>query len=190
MQLRRLVALFSLIFASLVACACDAGIEDIGLRDAGWKTYRNVEFGYEISYPAEWELTERPPEPGDVIETQWVRVAGVTERRDVPPSDESVLVAVNFQQGWCAGAGRIETRPIVVDSVQGIEQDCYRTELDCKPQPNCLSHPYGIARLFEGTNGRQNYLVLGDPTSDPLLVRRIIESFGFLDAGQRGGDGN
>jgi hypothetical protein len=168
--------------------ACNAGIEDIGLHDAGWKTYRNHDFAYEVSYPNEWEVSVRNPWPGDAIETQWVRLSGMTERRDTPPSLESVLVAVNFQASWCTEAGRIEIREIVVSGVPGIEQECFRTDPACEPKPNCLTQPYGLARFFPDALGVQNYLVLGDPTSDPLLVRRIIESFRFLEGGREGGE--
>jgi hypothetical protein len=170
------------------ALACNSRIEDIGLHDAGWKTYRNDDFAYEISYPRDWETSVRNPWPGDAIETQWVRFSGMTERRDTPPSLESVLVAVNFQADWCTEAGRIETQEIVVDSVPGIEQECFHTDAACQPQPNCLTQPYGLARFFPGALGRQNYLVLGDPTADPLLVRRIIESFRFLEGEREGGE--
>lgn len=181
LQRTRPLLLIALVLAILVTTACGINVEQIGLRDAGWKTYRNADFGYELSYPREWELETRDPEPDDAVETQWIRVSGVTERRDMPPSAESVLVAVNFQGPWCMGAGRIETKEIVVSAVPGIEQECYRVDPGCLPQPNCQSQPYGIARFFPGARGKQNYLVLGDPTSDPLLVRRIIESFRFLD---------
>ena len=165
---------------ALFLCGCGIEYENIGLHDAGWQTYQNAEFGYELSYPREWELQTRDPRPDDAIETHWSRVSGVTQKPDTPPSDESVLVAVNFQSGWCANAGRVETRDVVVDGVAGVEYECFRTGSDCLPQPNCQNNPYGIARFFENVQGRQNYLVLADPTSDPLLVRRIIESFRFF----------
>ena len=164
----------------LAVLACSVKYEDIGLRDAGWHTYRNTDFGYEFSYPRQWELQTREPRPDDDFETQWARASGVSQHSEGPPTSESVLVAVNFQGGWCSGAGRVDTRDIVAGGVPGREYECYNASPACQPQPNCFSQPYGIARLFEGVNGKQNYLVLGDPTSDPLLVRRIIESFRFL----------
>jgi hypothetical protein len=170
-----------LVVLGLLMAGCD-DLADIGLEDAGWKTYRNADFGYEVSYPREWQVEVRDPQPDDSVETQWVRVSGKSTRRDVAPSDESVLVAVNFQAGWCNGAARVETKEIAVGGVPGIEYDCYHVGPECRPQPNCQAQPYGIVRFFEGAQGKQNYIVIGDPTSDPLLVRRIIETFRFVEA--------
>src|SRR5438552_1767766 len=78
-----------------------------------WLTYTNTQYGYEFQYPSDWRISGgREPQPGDDFEAQSVELTNGADR---------VLVAVNFQGGWCEASRQPEKKATGVSSVSGIE---------------------------------------------------------------------
>jgi hypothetical protein len=164
-----LLAALGALIATAISIALGSGIIGRGGGD-DWETYRNHEYGYEISYPSGWMLSVFDPEPGDDFETQSVRL--VKEG-----GGAAVLVAVDFQGGSCASY-RVETRSISTSGIEGDEDVCYTR---CPPSAACLEEPVFIVRYFAAVLEERSLTVLGDMRSDPDTTRRIVESFRFLD---------
>jgi hypothetical protein len=175
-----LLGLLCLLLTGVLATACD-DVAAIGQESQAWKTYRSPAHGYEIDYPREWEAVVRAPERVGEVFTRTVEFHGITERRDGAYTEESLRVVVNYEGGWCEGAAAIEVREVLVDGETGFEHLCYRASGACLPTPNCYSQPYGLVLQFVGVRGQTNLTVISEPTADFLLIRRMLESFRFVE---------
>src|SRR3990172_1079721 len=105
-----------------------------------WREYSNTKFEYQLRYPSNWSIEIRDPQPGDDFEYQHIRLsheAGI------------VLVAVNFQGGWCE-TGALTSREIAVSGVHGTEDICQIAGEEA---------PRSIVRYFPGAKGKRNYTV-------------------------------
>ena len=155
---------------------------DVPFDNDAWKTYRNAAYGYEVRYPRDWLIEARDPELGDDFETQYVVISKGVGQIEVQVAVAHVLVAVNFQGDWCT-AGRVgAAREISVSGMRGQEYICLIGEgSDCQPRPACEREPQNIVRYFAGARGKQNYTVWSKLLGELATVRKIIESFRFLE---------
>ncbi|HEY4685554.1 MAG TPA: hypothetical protein VII57_05850 [Dehalococcoidia bacterium] len=144
----------------------------------GWLTYRNDLYDYEVSYPAEWqiEVGERLVDDRGTFETQRVRL-----RRGSSSAGPFVSVYVNFQGDWCEGIGRRIVEDVFVAGNGGRYYECFADTCPNPPEPVCRPDPYRIVLFLEGARGRLNYTVFGEARDDAATVRRIVESFRFID---------
>jgi len=126
--------------------------------DDDWALYRNADFHYELKYPRDWSIEIRDPQPDDDILTQSIRLLD---------QNATVIVAANFQGGWCESGTRSES-PITVSGIQGRKFECGGID-----QP--------IVLYFHNVKGMPNYVVIGWSAEDIQTVQAIIESFKFLD---------
>jgi hypothetical protein len=154
-------------------------------NDDRWETYRNDFYGYEIEYPADWqiEIGERLEDPDSDFETQGVRITNGTKEE----GRGRVLAYVNFQGDWCT-TGRSEQAEVTVSGIRGVETRCFWPEdWPCTPEPECRENPYEIVRRFEGARGGYDYTILGSVGSgggsaeESDTVRSIVETFRFVD---------
>ena len=125
-----------------------------------WTTYYNGRFDYAFDHPPGWEVSTRDPAQA---ETMQIQMAQVTNGKD------SVIVAVNLPMPACEGSARRDQAEVVVKEVKGQQFDCYNGQ-----------QPSQIVRDFQGPESRR-YMVMGQPASEQKTVRRIVESFRFLD---------
>ena len=181
-------ALIVFVFVVLALVASLALSLSLSGEGDGWKTYRNFEYGYEVRYPADWQIVVTPKQidpisklpDGRPFQVQGVRL---TNGAEVPSYKSRVLVYVNFQGGWCESGDRYERRSIDVSGVRGVEDKCWwPPNMPCQPEPVCRETPVEQVRLFEGARGWLNYAVLASNV-DPAQVgntRKVVESFRFL----------
>jgi hypothetical protein len=191
-----ILTVIAMLVALAVALVLGFGLPGRGDRDEerqgrvdDWQTYRNEQYGYQVRYPSDWSITrERNPQPGDDFEAQSIDLSNGTER---------VLVSVNFQGDWCIGVGvHIEKEEVTVSGITGQDYTCYQGDLaPCGPPSACTAaiqtaqanarapgaKVVGIVRYFPGAKGKRNYWIGSEPKEDPVTVRRIVESFRFLN---------
>jgi hypothetical protein len=161
-----------IVVAALAALLLGFGIGPGGGGDN--ETYRNREFGYQLSYPSDWSVEQLSLREGENL-----RLTTSPGTSQYP----RVAVIVNLQGDWCTGT-RPETRPITVFGVPGEESRCYVLDsVPCSPEPACRTQPTEIARVFRDVKGRSNYVIVGNTSTveDVNDVRRIVESFRFVD---------
>jgi hypothetical protein len=119
-----------------------------------WLIYNNVEFRYKIEYPPDWSIEVRDPLPSDDFVYQYVKLTS---------GDASVSTTINFQGDWCVGTG-VSKQPIVVDGVEGIRSIC--TDL--------------LVLHFGQAVDENSYTLFAQPDPDDPILKRIVESFHFL----------
>ncbi len=137
-------------------------------RGDGWETYRNEKYGYQFRYPPDWFLEAGAGQVNEGIEIQYTSVTR---------GDDRVLIGVNFQGGWCEfvgpATGKQEVVDILVSGTPGKEYVCYAADGDFQPD--------SVVRHFEEVRSQRNYVVFSEPQGEVATVRKIIESFQFLD---------
>jgi hypothetical protein len=152
--------------------------DDDSDEDPGaWRTYDSEFWGFEIAYPADWHLDER----GQTTESKEPLIhGGVTiSKNEDARTGPKVLAYKNFQGDWCL-RGRLVEREIEVSGVAGVETHCLDCEEDA-PLETCPADPHTVVRVFGTVGVREYYVVLGEPDDDLESVRRIVESFQFID---------
>lgn len=162
--------LLSVIFATF-AVSCSGG---------GTQTYTNASLGYEISFPASWEVDVLSPSaaaPGSSVQQEYVRLSG--------PASEgapSIVIAVNHDARWCeTGLGQ-QVTVVYVDGRPGEQYECSLGHIfACRPAPACKEEVYQIVWSFPAERGRLGYVILGTPGNDVDDVRDVFESLRFID---------
>jgi hypothetical protein len=76
--------------------------------------------------------------------------------------------------------GKLVEREIVVSGIDGVETNCYDCEADA-PESACPLEPHTIVRTFGTVGIGEYFVVVGDADGDVGTVRRIVESFEFVD---------
>lgn len=165
----------------LLATGCGS-LEKVGHSDLAWKTYTDTTYGYEISYPRDWEVKMRDPESVDDFPRPIFDFSGETTRKyDGSKSEELLRVEVNTDDTWCDEAASTRTTEIVVDGHPGYETLCFRAAESCEPEPNCWALPYGIVRHFNAISDLPSLTFISEPTTDSFLVRRMLDTLRFID---------
>ena len=174
-----LVAALAVLAGILTAYLISALFDDDDTADnpGAWRTYSNQFLGFEIGYPDEWYLDEsgQTAESSEPFIHGGVTISQNEDARNGP----KVLAYKNFQGDWCL-RGRREEREIEVSGVAGVETNCLDCEEDA-PLETCPPDPHTIVRTFGRVGVRDYYVVKGEPDEDLETVRRIVESFRFID---------
>ena len=172
---------FVVALALLFTAGC-AGLQEVGHSDLAWKTYTNSTYGYEISYPRDWEVKQRDPERVEDFGRVIVEIGGeLTRKYDGTQEDEVLRIEVNADPSWCGEAASKETTEITVDGRAGVETLCFREKGSCEPEPNCWALPYGLLRYFDSTEDLPSLTFVSEPTSDSFLMRRMLDTVRFTN---------
>ena len=167
------------VFVVLLSGGCGS-LEKVGHTDLAWRTYTDPTFGYEISYPRDWEAKQRDPERVEDFDRQVVEIKGETTRKyDGTKVEELLSIEAHAEGSWCGETGSRQTTEITIDGHAGVRTLCFREEESCKPQPNCWALPYGVVLHFDATGDLPSLTFLSEPTTDSFLMRRMLDTLRF-----------
>jgi hypothetical protein len=171
------LGLATLVLALAAGCG---SLESIGHTDLAWKTYKNSDHGYSISYPHDWEAGQRDPERVEEFGRDIVEIKGeLTRKYDGAKRDEVLRIEAHSEESLCGEAASKETLEITIDDRAGVQTLCFREKGSCEPEPNCWALPYAIVRYFPATNDRASLTFSSDPTTDSFLMRRMLDTLHF-----------
>jgi hypothetical protein len=170
------------VFAAVAGIVTALAISDLSDSEGGplaklWSNYSSEFLGFAITYPSDWHLEER----GQTVPTNEAFITGgvTISRQEDARSGPKVLAYKNFQGDWCL-RGRQVAREVEVSGVSGIETNCFACEADA-PEDSCPSDPHTIVRVFGVIGDPGDYVVKGETEGEAETVRRIVESFRFID---------
>lgn len=120
---------------------------------ANWKTYTNLELGYSIQYPSNWESKEYK-KPNHSFE--------------VSKGEDFVGVYVNYEEVPCGG-GETRSETIKISGQNGKKISCLKN-----------GKVENISLFFPNVNNN-SYFVVGDIHQESNLVQQILSTFKFTD---------
>jgi len=163
----------------ILASGCGS-LEKVGHTDLAWKTYTDPTYGYEISYPRDWEAKQRDPERVEDFDRYVVDIKGETSRKyDGTKVDELLSIEADAAGSWCSDAASRQTTELTIDGHAGVRTLCFREEESCEPEPNCWALPYGVILHFDATDELPSLTFVSEPTTDSFLMRRMLDTLRF-----------
>jgi len=165
------------IAAAAIALLLVAGL--LAFRGPSDVRYRNDALGYELRYPASWNIDIQSPAATlspSRGQQEYVRLEGPGSQ-----GAPSVVVAVNQQARWCeTGLGQQVTM-VTVGGRSGELYECsLGQDFPCRPAPACREAIYQFVLSFPATGGLPGIVLLGTPGNDATDIRSVFASLSFL----------